>query len=199
MKIGLLSDSHGLVAVTRRAVKTLLDAGAEVLIHLGDIGGVEVIDTLVGTAVGDGSDPDPITGRTNGCRRPVEVHLVFGNTDDDLTAMTRYARSLGIQVDHPVGILQLADSQQTPHVTSTDRPAARQLVFLHGHDQRAMVRALEDRVSYLCHGHSHERRDHRSGTTRIINPGALCRASVYSVALLETQTDRLTFYEISKG
>ena len=44
--IGLLSDSHGRAPTTQRGVDLLLDGGAELLLHLGDVGTVEVIDAL---------------------------------------------------------------------------------------------------------------------------------------------------------
>ncbi|MEM7624755.1 MAG: metallophosphoesterase family protein [Planctomycetota bacterium] len=166
-KIGLLSDSHGRAATTRRGVDMLLKQGAERLIHLGDVGTVEVIDALcVNLADGD---------------EQVPAHLVFGNTDWDLDALEEYADDLDVQVDHPAGRLAVEGGE---------------LAFCHGHEARPMERALADGVRYLCHGHTHRRADERSGDTRIINPGALFRAQTYSVAMLDTQTDQLVFYEI---
>ena len=46
-KIGLLSDSHGRARTTRLAIQTLLDQSVEAIVHLGDIGSIEVIDELV--------------------------------------------------------------------------------------------------------------------------------------------------------
>lgn len=85
-KIGLLSDSHGRAGVTRRAVGLLIDAGADHLVHIGDVETVEVIDALLGD---------------------VPAHLVFGNTDWDHRSLARYADSLGIAVRHPMGRLEL--------------------------------------------------------------------------------------------
>jgi putative phosphoesterase len=85
-KIGLLSDSHGRAAVTRRAVERLVEAGAERLVHLGDVETVEVIDALL---VG------------------VPAHLVFGNVDWDHESLARYAHRVGVDVQHPAGRLEL--------------------------------------------------------------------------------------------
>ena len=49
---------------------------------------------------------------------------------------------------------------------------------------------------YLLHGHTHVRRDERVGKVRIINPGALHRAREKTVAVLDTDTDRLTFVRV---
>lgn len=160
MKIGLLSDSHGHADTTRLAVSVLLDQGAELLIHLGDVGTTQVIDAMIAT--------HPSTAGL------VETHVVFGNTDGDRAALGRYARGLGIHVDDPVGRL---------------RVEAGELVFLHGDDSGAMDAAIRDGARYLCHGHTHQARDAHHGATRIINPGALFRARVYSVAILDLERD----------
>lgn len=149
-------------------MNVLLQQGAERLIHLGDIGTVEVIDALCVNLPGT-SDQIP-------------AHLVFGNTDWDLDALEEYAEDLDVQIDHPLGRLKLEDGTE--------------LAFCHGHEEKPMQEALATGVRYLCHGHTHRRADERSGPTRIINPGALFRAQTYSVALLDTQADQIDFYEI---
>ncbi len=153
---------------TQRGVERLLDAGAQRLIHLGDVGSVEVLDALC------------VAG-TNGQQLP--AHLVFGNTDWDLEDLRQYAQELGLQVDHPVGCLPLESGEG-------------ELVFCHGHEEAPMQAALDRGVRYLCHGHTHRQADEQQGPTRIINPGALFRAKIYSVALLDTATDQLEFYPL---
>lgn len=173
--IGLLSDSHGRAGITRRAVQLLLDRGAKLLLHLGDIGTSEVLDALAPgmprSQTGAGAGPGPI-----------ESHLVFGNADVDARGLATHARMLGLRVDHPAGRLDLA---------------GRALVFTHGDNPALLARALAEGVAYLCHGHSHHREDQRRGPTRIINPGALCRAAGYSVALLDTDHDRVDFIPVA--
>ncbi|GAB4190213.1 MAG: metallophosphoesterase [Phycisphaeraceae bacterium] len=166
-RIGLLSDSHGRAVTTRRAVELLVQAGVDLLIHLGDVGTVEVIDEL---AV---QQPDS--------RAPIPARLVFGNTDWDIVALSEYARFLGVTVDHPVGELALEQGE---------------LVFCHGHESAVMNQALGRGVRYLCHGHTHQAADQRQGHTRVINPGALCRAHRYTVAVLNTDTDQLDFIQV---
>lgn len=83
-RIGLLSDSHGRGPITARAVDLLLEHGAQVLVHLGDIGSEPVIDAL---AVGDRA----------------EARLVFGNCDWDSRGLRRYAQDVGVRVDDPAG------------------------------------------------------------------------------------------------
>jgi putative phosphoesterase len=174
-KIGLLSDSHGRTTTTRRAVEVLIKAGVDCLIHLGDVGSLEVIDELL----------VPMPG--NADNKPIEVRLVFGNVDWDRDSMAQYATGLGLTVADPVGHFPL------------DAAGKRKLIFLHGDDALAMTAALAANPAYLCHGHSHRPRDERSGATRIINPGALFRAQSYTVAVLDTDTDTLKFLPVEEA
>lgn len=166
-RIGLLSDSHGRAPTTREAVSLLLEQGVDLLLHLGDVGTVEVIDALVVERPSDGE--------------LIEAHVVFGNTDWDRESLARYAQGLGVVVDHPIGRLTF-DGQV--------------LAFCHGHETAVMDQALAEPVKWLCHGHSHRMADQQRGATRIINPGALFRASRYTVAVLDTASDELAFHTV---
>jgi predicted phosphodiesterase len=69
------------------------------------------------------------------------------------------------------------------------------LVF-HGHEP-GFARALGTQgADYVLHGHTHVTRDERIGKTRIINPGALCRAAKKTVATLDLAADVLTFHDL---
>jgi len=169
-RIGLLADSHGRTDTTQLAVDVLLQAGAERLLHLGDVGTEAVLTCLV--AAGPGEE------------EPVPAHVVFGNGDEPIGSLERTARHLGLKVDHPAGELALG---------------AKRLVFCHGHQPGPMNRALKEEAAYLCHGHTHRARDERHGATRVINPGALFRARQYTVAVLETDGDELRFLPVHRG
>lgn len=179
-RIGLLSDSHGRAQTTRLAAQRLVEHGAQLLIHLGDIGSVEVIDAFAGLI-----DPDG---------HIIPARLVFGNTDWDAPSLHRYAKSIDVIVDHPAGRLDL-DLTGTPNA-SPGNPQASQLIFTHGDDPGIMENALAQQVRYLCHGHTHRAADTREGATRIINPGALFRAHEYTVAILDVENDQLAFYPV---
>lgn len=167
-RIGLLSDSHGRAATTQRAVRLLLEQKVDLLLHLGDVGNVDVIDALI-EQIDDADRIDP------------PVHAVFGNCDWDEASLARYAQSLGVTVSHPVGRLKVD---------------GKTLIYQHGHQEAAMDQALAEGVDYLCHGHTHRRRDERVGSTRVINPGALFRAAEYTVAVLDVAADRLEFFAV---
>jgi len=159
MLIGILSDSHGRVDTTRIAVASLTARGAELLVHLGDLGSCEVVDELVG----------------------VNARIVLGNCDWPEAPLLRHARAMDVRVDHPRGHIEIA---------------GRSIAFTHGHLEHLVRQSLDDRADYLLLGHTHEARDERIGSTRVINPGALFRTARYTAALLDPVADSLEFIEI---
>ena len=167
---GLLSDSHGDAEITQRAVEVLLSNGAEVLIHLGDVGTVQVIDAMVVN--------NPKTGEL------VDVYMTFGNTDYEFKPLSVYAHSLGIHVGHPMGKIGLGEGE---------------LAFLHGDSRGNLSQLIRENTKYICHGHTHTQIDVRQGGSRIVNPGALTRAIEFTVAILDTDNDELRFYPVSKA
>lgn len=186
----------------------MLDHGAQMLLHLGDIGNEAVIDALVVPAPESASAPSS-RGTTGAGETPqqrqIEARIVFGNTDIEVGALTRYATSLGIVVDHPVGRVSLpgGGEEQVGGDAGADSGNVAnglrggELVFCHGHESAPMRDAVRRGARYLCHGHTHEASDTRQGATRIINPGALHRARQYNVAVLCTESDTVTFYSVS--
>lgn len=168
--IGLLSDAHGDDRMATLGVAALVDRGARSLLYLGDVCGDGVVGALAGVTDGDG----------NG----VPARLVFGNMDFDPRAMGRYAESIGVGVDHPVGSLRCCGAV---------------LVTTHGHFPGIEEAAIAMGADYFIHGHTHTVRDERVGATRILNPGALHRASRYTVAVLDISADRFEVIEVPKG
>jgi predicted phosphodiesterase len=153
-------------------VDLLVAAGAEVLLHLGDIASTGVLEALV-VARDANQAPSP------------PVHVVFGNVDD-VDRLRREALRLGLHVDHPAGQLEVG---------------GKTIAFLHGHVARDFEAALAEGVAYLCHGHTHERRDERlgpSGRTRVINPGALHRAREHTAAILDAAADTVRFIVVHR-
>ncbi|MCS7034497.1 MAG: YfcE family phosphodiesterase [Phycisphaerae bacterium] len=86
MLLGILSDSHNQLDITRLAIETLQRAGAEFFIHCGDVGEERVLDLLSGL-------PNAV---------------VWGNNDFDRQRLARYAQSISVNVHDPVARLTLA-------------------------------------------------------------------------------------------
>lgn len=161
MKIGILSDTHGKVETAAAAIEMLRQAGAERLIHCGDVGSPAILDEMAGSPAA----------------------FVWGNTDYERLSLQRHAQHLGVECFGEWGELQWA---------------GKRIAVLHGDDAELRQRLLSGQeYDYLLHGHTHTRIDQRIGRTRLINPGALYRATTRTVALLDLPIDQLDFITVA--
>jgi putative phosphoesterase len=98
------------------------------------------------------------------------VHFVFGNCDHDRAALRQAMSEIGATLHEQFGSVELEGVK---------------LAFLHG-DDGGTLRDVERSGYYdfLFYGHTHQAEEHRSGSTRIVNPGALHRARPKTFAVL---------------
>ncbi|MDB5297998.1 MAG: hypothetical protein JWO31_3981 [Phycisphaerales bacterium] len=109
--------------------------------------------------------------------------FVFGNNDWDGAELRAYARVIGVRCLDAFGTIELDD---------------RRIAVTHGDDDRLVARVLSEQLhDYLLVGHSHVPAERRVGRTRVINPGALYRARVKTVALLDLASDTLQWLELA--
>lgn len=154
MKLGVMSDTHGRIHRVQAALAVLDAAGAEALVHCGDVGGPEVLGEFAG-------------------RR---CWFVWGNTDFPDPTWRSEVEALGLP--WPDGPAEFTLS-------------GRRIAVYHGHEpgfERAIHSGTFD---YLLHGHTHRQVDYRKGRTRVINPGALHRVGLPTVAVLDLEGDDL--------
>jgi len=108
--------------------------------------------------------------------------FVFGNNDYDKSYMRRLANELNITCLETGGVIELHDKR---------------IGVTHGDDPSTLNALLADSsINYVLTGHTHVAHDLRVGKVRHINPGALCRASRKSVAVLNLSSDVLTHQEL---
>lgn len=68
----------------------------------------------------------------------------------------------------------------------------KRIAIAHGHDALRLHQAIASgNFDYVFTGHTHAREDRHEGRTRIINPGAVHRAAIPGVAVLDTETGAL--------
>jgi putative phosphoesterase len=156
MKIGIIADTHDQIARTGRAVGMLVAAGAETLIHCGDLTGPDIVYECA----------------------QLPCFYVFGNNDFDDQGLKQAMELVGAVCLGWTGIVELLGQR---------------IAVTHGDSTREMRRLALNRPDYLLFGHTHVLADHRDGPTRFINPGALHRASSWTVALLDLNADALRF------
>lgn len=110
----------------------------------------------------------------------IPVHAVFGNTDDRYGTTITAAESKNVKVYGDTAEVELGKKiffTHFPHIASAF--------------------AMTGKYDYVFHGHTHKQRDELMGSTRIINPGeVLGRKGTPSVALLDTENDKLEFIDI---
>ncbi len=162
MLIGVMSDSHGDVAATARAVSLLTQRGASRLFHCGDICSVGVLEELAGR----------------------DCTFVWGNCDDLTPTLRRYVADLGLTWPEPGRVIELA---------------GKRIGVFHGHEAAFQTATDTDTYDYIFHGHTHRYADQLENGCRLINPGALHRARLHTVALLNLKSGRLTFLRIDSG
>ena len=119
--VGILSDSHGEHARTRKALSVLQSMNCDSIIHLGDIGTLEVLDECAG----------------------LPVSLVFGNCDF-VGNLRDYAIEIGLDVQHPIGkkviggiaFAFLHGDDMVSYQQLLDDPAVEVLLHGHTHEMR---------------------------------------------------------------
>ena len=115
-----------------------------------------------------------------------------------ITTRTMVVEAVSSQRTRPVRVEELADEAWRLEINfsweaiQVPLDGDRFLVATHGHDPNLLGELIADRqFPYVCHGHTHKTRDEVIDGVRVINPGALHRAKVHTLALLNTETDVL--------
>lgn len=173
MILGVLSDTHGDRKRTAAAIGLLRRLGAEAFVHCGDVGSTDVLDELAGQ----------------------RAWIVLGNTDGNEAAWEHYGDSLGLTVRSP------------PLRVTCDGYV---LVVFHGHERafRELINhALEsgtlpegfDGCAYVLHGHTHIASDVWAGPVRVVNPGALHRSMLPTVATIDLDRGQVRFWEVNEN
>ncbi|HSW45660.1 MAG TPA: YfcE family phosphodiesterase [Phycisphaerae bacterium] len=110
-----------------------------------------------------------------------QAWFIWGNTDFPRPAWRPQVEAL--QLPWPDGQLEIT-------------LAGKRIAVFHGHElgcQLAMAVAEHD---YLFHGHTHQPDDYLIERMRVINPGALHRVRLKTVAVLDLASDALDFLPV---
>lgn len=113
-----------------------------------------------------------------------DVTFVWGNCDDPTPTLRRYVQDLGLTLPSPPVIVA---------------PAGKKIGVYHGHEPDFRNAAFAQDLDYIFYGHTHRYADTTENGCRLVNPGALYRARIHTVALLELASDKLTFLSIDNG
>lgn len=109
--------------------------------------------------------------------------FVLGNTDEDAYTLKQHAITIGIRFYDRLGRITAGDKIVT---------------FLHGDDSTRMKSLLEAQdCDLLFYGHTHRGDVQDVGRIRVINPGALQRVAIKTVALVNTDSREVKFLKVS--
>jgi len=110
------------------------------------------------------------------------LRLVFGNNDGERSGLKKKCDELGFgPIDDTL-------------VFEVD---GKKIYVNHGTSSRVITEAANSQqYDYVLHGHTHEQRNEVVGKTRIVNPGALFSAHLYSIAFLTPATGTVEFVEL---
>ena len=112
----------------------------------------------------------------------LKMKFVFGNNDGERDGLNKNAQALGFE--------EITDEKEFEY-------KSKKFYVYHGTDRGKLGSAIKsNKYDYVLTGHTHIKRDEKTGKTRIINPGALFRIKNYTIALLDELTDELRFAEI---
>ncbi len=160
MKIGIISDTHNNIELTKKAVDIFREKKIDILVHAGDFTSPRMIEFF----------------KDFSCR------FVLGNGDLDIEEMSRECRKYGIDEIKAICAFE-ADGKK--------------FIVFHGNDVSMFRDAIQsENFDYIIKGHTHHFENYLSNKTRIINPGALYSTDECSVAILNTETDKVQMIKV---
>jgi putative phosphoesterase len=111
-----------------------------------------------------------------------DAHFVYGNCDYDRAGLRRAMSAAGATLHEQYGSVELEGVK---------------IAFVHG-DDRELLQAVERSGYYdfLFYGHTHAAAEHRTGPTRVINPGALHRARPKTMVVLDLASGAVESVEV---
>jgi putative phosphoesterase len=111
-----------------------------------------------------------------------EAHFVFGNCDWDRVGLERAMSEVGARLHEKFGSVELEGVK---------------IAFVHGDDRELMLDVERSgHYDFLFYGHTHVAAEHRTGPTRVINPGALHRARPKTMVVLDLGSGEVEAVEV---
>lgn len=163
MKIGLISDTHNNITLTKRAVEIFREKGIELIIHAGDLTSPKIVELFF----------------------PVKCVFVLGNSDIDVEMINLRAEEMGCGKVGECCELEVD---------------GKKIFVLHGNDVPMFRKAVSSgKYHYIIKGHTHFFENYVSCSTRVINPGTLYGDEECTVAILDTETDKVEKIKIEGG
>ena len=114
--------------------------------------------------------------------KDLKMKFVFGNNDGEKNGLNNMAKKLGFE--------EITDEKEFEY-------KGKKFYVYHGTNSEKLDAAIKsNKYNYVLTGHTHIKKDEKTGNTRVINPGALFRIYPYTVAMLDVEKDELEFVKI---
>lgn len=161
MKIGVISDTHGMFERTRQALEVFEREAVGAILHCGDVGSLDVLQLFVGKL----------------------FWFVWGNTDHPDAGWRRALEAWGLSYPE----------------TSPLRfdLAGKRIVLAHGHEKTFRQTFRSPQADFFFYGHSHARAVARLAGCTVVNPGAIQRTALPTVAIVDLLTDQVRHLDLS--
>jgi putative phosphoesterase len=156
MKIGIVSDTHNNIELTRKAVGIFRENGVDLIVHAGDLTSPRMLELF----------------------RDFPLKIVLGNGDIDVEEISDVCHKMGYG---DIGNKSVFDA------------GGKRIIVFHG-DNVSMFReaVVSGEYDYIIKGHTHYFENYVSNNARVINPGSLYGSDEFSIAVLDTDEDRVT-------
>ena len=114
----------------------------------------------------------------------LKMKIVFGNNDGEKNGLNAKAKEFGFE--------EITEEQEFEY-------KGKKFYVYHGTNKNKLDAVIKsNKYDYVLTGHTHIKRDEKTGKTRVINPGALFRIYPYTIALLDVENDKLEFVEVKR-
>jgi uncharacterized protein len=162
MKIGIVSDTHNNIELTRTAVEIFRENNVELIVHAGDLTSPRMLELFNGFP----------------CK------IVLGNGDIDVEEISSTCREMGF-----------GDIRDT----TIFKAGEKRIIVFHGDNVKMFRDAVfSGEYDYIIKGHTHYFENYISNKTRIINPGSLYGTDEFSIAILDTDEDKVTRIKVEE-
>ena len=125
---------------------------------------------------------DVIAPKTVTYFKGIPMRFIKGNNDGDIEGIKRKCEEIGAEYLGEFAMLNIK---------------GKRIALYHGTDQKRLSELIASgEYQYVLHGHDHRKRFEKINMTRVLNPGGHYYQSENTIALLDFETDKVTFVDV---
>jgi putative phosphoesterase len=181
MKIGIISDTHDNLGVTREAIEFFEKEGCQTVIHCGD---------MVAPFTAELFDSD------------FEFHYVRGNNDgewDLKETVNEFGHFYNNIAELEIGGEDSTEKKSLSEQRSQENDEVLEMAIYHGTEEEIVEGLVEKDYDFVFRGHTHEKKVSEKDGTVELNPGGIRlpgQDERIHVVILDTETREFEFHRI---